>query len=220
MGFFDDMRPPAGQPAPVPPPAAKPQVDQELVGMIEKPKKRGRLGSAAFDFYRSLGDGRTFVQVARQFGVTESAVARFAGRHRWVERIHNESPQRAAEITEAVAIRVKDKVPALLSTSTADAEQARKVKDELLQVGMELVALGQQYLKTVPLSEPKDVLKAIDVGSRLMLQAVETSDEKSGASLVEMMKARLARLQAEPVKDAAFTAKPAEPVKGLDDDDE
>jgi ribosomal 50S subunit-associated protein YjgA (DUF615 family) len=122
-------------------------------------------------------------------------------------------------VSEAVAVRMKDMALPVASTSNADSEQARRVKEELLRVGAELVTLGQTYLKTVPLTEPQHILKAMDIGSRLMLQAVETSDAKSGQTLVEMMKARLARLQAEPAtKDADFTTRLAEPVKGLDDE--
>lgn len=215
MGFFDGLK--------VPVVPAKPPVDQDLVDQIgAEPvkKQRGRLGSAAFDYYRSLGDGRTFVQVAQRFSVTESAVARAAKRGRWRERIHNESPQRAAEISQAVAVRVQQAVPAMLLLSTSeDAEQARRVKNELLQVGMRLVATAEEYLAKAPLTEPQHILKALDIGSRLMLTATESKDAKDGQSLLALMQARLARLQVEPVKDATFTTKPAEPVRGLDDDE-
>ena len=205
----------------VPVTPAKP-IDVELTNMIgaEKPKKsRAKLGSAAFNHYRDQGDGRTLHATAVAFGVSDSAVCKFAKRHSWDLRIANESPQRAAEVSQAVAVRMKDKLPALLSASTADAdaEQARRVKDELLRVGAELVTLGQQYLKAVPLSEPQHVLKAIDLGSKLMLSAVESKDAKDGQTLIEMMKARLARLQAE--TPPVVTVKPAAPVKGLDDDE-
>jgi len=223
MAFFDDLRPgPARQPVPDTPPAAKP-VDQALVDQIgaePKAKPPGKLDGSAYDYWVRLGSSRSWVALGRAYGVSGSAAAKYGKRHRFEERLMRSQPSIIAETTAAVAVRVKEKAAALTNVDPSkDDERNRKVRDLLVETGLELLERAKRQLELVTLGEPKEVLAALRLSGDMLLKAVETSDAKSGATLVEMMKARLARLQADPVKDAEFTTKPAAPVKGLDDDE-
>jgi len=189
-------------------------IDQELADLITPPKpkrQRGRLGSAALEYYRSLGEGRTFVQVAREFGVTESAVAKFAKRHSWEKRIHLEDPVRVAEVSREVQLRVRQKAGDLVSVDPAgDAEKARKVRAELLTTGLELLELGKKHLELVPIAEPKDVMRCIELGAKLMQAAMANETDKNGSDLVLVMRQKLAALTGGPpseIKDAQVVEK-------------
>jgi hypothetical protein len=195
-------------------------IDQQLVEQIgAEPKQRGKLDSSAYAYWVGLGPTRSWVALGRAYGVSGSAAAKYGKRHRFEERLMRSQPSIIAETTAAVAMRVKEKTAALTNLDPSkDDERNRKVRDLLVETGLELLERAKRQLELVTLGEPKEVLAALRLSSDMLLKAVETSDERSGQTLVEMMKARLARLQVEPARDVEFTTKPAAPVKGLDDE--
>jgi len=61
-----------------------------------------RISESAFEYYVSLGEGRSYGNVAGHFGVSKRAIVKHAKRHRWAERL--------SKIEEAAQERVDQKL--------------------------------------------------------------------------------------------------------------
>lgn len=203
---------PAPGPVPVPVPP-KPTIDVELTNLITPPKPRakGKLPPEAFNYWVGLGDKRTFTAVALEYGCSASAVAKASVRNRWQQRLELERPERIQATTREVQLRVRQKVGDLVSVDPAgDAEKARRVKNELLTTGLELLELGKKHLELVALAEPKDVMRCIELGAKLMQAATENEADKNGSDLVLVMRQKLAALTGTTppeIKDAEIAEK-------------
>jgi len=64
----------------------------------------------AFEFYYVLGDSRSYMQVAQQFNVSKTSVAKWAKAFNWQERIEQrdiENSHRLAEKTDSIIVNEK-----------------------------------------------------------------------------------------------------------------
>jgi len=107
-----------------------------------------KVPSTAFEFYFSLGTGRSYQSVAAHFGVTKQAITKVAARERWAERL--------AELESASRQRSTEK-----ASETLDEMNERHLK--ILRAVQSKAIEG---LRSMPVSTARDILRALELVMR------------------------------------------------------
>jgi len=127
-----------------------------------------RIPIGAFEHYVSLGNGRSYEQVATHFGVTKRAVTKAAARERWSERL--------TKIERDAQTRVDEKL-------TESLEQMHLRHTKMLRA---MASRAVKALQEYPLTSGMDGLRAAEAVIKLeRLVAGEVTER--GASSVEVL---------------------------------
>ncbi len=109
-------------------------MDMMSTASSDQDPKPAKSHQEAFEFYVSLGPGRTYRQVAEKMGVSLPTVKRWAGANSWLSRVD----EREAQIARHVADRT-------IESAIEDLERKRKlVKAALIRLGQ---AIAQGKIK-------------------------------------------------------------------------
>ncbi|MCC7171376.1 MAG: hypothetical protein IT459_13090 [Planctomycetes bacterium] len=132
---------------------------------------RRKLGLEAFQYYFSLGDGRSYEAVAVHFGVSKTTVVNTAKRENWQTNV--ESMERAAR--SALEKRAVDEAVAM--------------KERHAKLARLAAAKGAEHLAQGRIEKTSDALRALKLGmdeERLAVlgpgkrDAVKTNEEAAG----------------------------------------
>ncbi len=108
----------------------------------------------AFDHYLSLGPGRSYDAVAKEFNVTKAAVVRLAQRESWQERIQR-IEAKTRELGDQRAV-----------------ESITSIRERHAKLGKLLQGRGAEAIVRLQIQKPADALRAIEVGIEQELEAV------------------------------------------------
>jgi len=151
----------------------------------------------AFDFYFSLGPGRSYQAVAAKYGVTKRAVTDLAKREAWQKRIedlHEKARQSATE------------------KALESLEEMNERHLAALRI-IELRALAA--LKGIPLNSALAAVRALDVAIRQERAIRGDSGEGGGASVEQIIRGEYAKWMTSGDAPAAVSMQ----IPGEDDDD-
>lgn len=127
-----------------------------------------RIPIGAFEYYVSLGNGRSYEQVAAHHGVTKRAVTKAAARERWSERL--------AKIERDAQTRIDEKL-------TESLEQMHLRHTKMLRA---MASRAVKALQEYPLTSGMDGLRAAEAVIKLeRLVAGEVTER--GATSVEVL---------------------------------
>lgn len=135
-----------------------------------------KLSEAAFSYYVALGPERSHLAVAKQFGVSKRTVASAAKRENWRERLAD---------AEAKARKVSDDmaVDTLAEMNTRHLKVAKFVQSK-----------GIEGLRSMPITNPADALRAIAIGLEKERLIRGEPTERTEAAIVEVIKKEVATL--------------------------
>lgn len=124
----------------------------------------------AFDFYYSLGPGRSYVTVAQKYGVTKRAVTSLAVQEGWQRKIVD-LERRARERTDT---RVVESIEAM---------QTRHIKTLQAVLGKALEAL-----RSMPLESAMEAVRAIEMVIRQERLARGEATDRTAINVEEIIK--------------------------------
>lgn len=107
-----------------------------------------KLPPEAYEYYLSLGLKRSYVAVAKQYGVSKAAVTSLAAKERWQERIRD---------SEAKARATTDK---------KQVESMEEIRERHLRSARLMQAKALETLRTMRLEDAMSAVKALDLGMR------------------------------------------------------
>ena len=105
-----------------------------------------KLPAESFDFYVGLGVGRSYQAVADQYGASKGAVVAKAKKEGWQDRL--------AKIEHDARSKSEEKA----------VETLEQVNDRHLKIARALQGKALEALRAMPLSEARDVIRALDLG--------------------------------------------------------
>jgi hypothetical protein len=107
-----------------------------------------KLPPESFDFYVALGFGRSYKQVADHFGVSKGTVTALAQRDDWQARL-TKLEQQARSRAEEKAV-----------------ETLEQMNERHLKIARALQGKALESLRSMPLMDAKDVIRALDLTVR------------------------------------------------------
>jgi len=156
----------------------------------------------AFDFYFSLGPGRSYGPVAERYGVTKRAVTKLAARERWQERL---------ERVEAEARASSDKKKA----ETLGAEKDHHLRALRLVLGKGIEALGRMAIDS-----PMDAVRAIAVAVREIRVELGEPSDRTAVSVEEIIRREYQRWMTPVEEEDGKATEPIEPPEPEKDQEE
>jgi hypothetical protein len=126
---------------------------------------RRKLPAEAFDVYVGLGIGRSYQQVAQHYGVSKGTVTAMAKKDDWQRRL----------------VRVEEK-----ARSRADekaVETLEQVNDRHLKIARALQGKALDALRSLPLEDAKDAIRALDLGVKQERVIMGEPNERSAVSV-------------------------------------
>lgn len=136
-----------------------------------------KLPEDAFDFYFSLGPGRSYDAVAKKFGVSKRSVTTLAAKEDWQARLANVQ-QKARERSDAKAI-----------------ETLEQMSDRHIKALQFVFAKGIETLRATPMESAADAVRAIlSAIKHERLVRGEATERTEGNSLEEITKREIATL--------------------------
>lgn len=136
-----------------------------------------KLPEDAFDFYFSLGPGRSYEAVAKKFGVSKRTVTTLAAKEDWQSRLANVH-QKARERSDAKAI-----------------ETLEQMSERHIKALQFVFAKGIETLRSMPMESAADAVRAIlSAIKHERLVRGEATERTEGNSLEEITKREIATL--------------------------
>ena len=129
-----------------------------------------KLPPDAFDFYYSLGPGRSYAAVGQKYGASKRAVTRLAVQEGWQQRIV-EVERRARERTDTKVVE------------SIEAMQTRHIKTLQAVLGKALEAL-----RSLPLASGMEAVRAIEMVIRQERLARGEATERTALNVEEIIK--------------------------------
>jgi len=130
----------------------------------------GKIPTDAFDFYFSLGLGRSYQAVAAKYGVTKRAVTKHATKENWKRRLE-ELEKRARESSDAKAVETLD-----------------QMADRHLKMLKIIQGKGLAALKMHPVANAMDAVRAIDIAIKQERLVRGEPSERTAVSVEETIK--------------------------------
>jgi len=129
-----------------------------------------RIPPDAFEYYVSLGTGRSYDAVARRFGVSKRAITKRAATDRWRERL--------AQIEATARERTEEKL-----AETLEAVNGRHLKT--LRV---IQAKALQALQSMALDSAMDAVRALDLAIRNERVILGEPGERTAVSVEDVIR--------------------------------
>ncbi len=121
----------------------------------------------AFEFYVSLGDGRSYDAVGKQYGVHKRSVQRAANRERW--------PERLERIVDAAQARVDEKL-------IGDMEEMKLRHRKLVRA---MASRAAQAIAAYPLEDGMQGIRAGEVAVKLERLLSGESNDRSEQVIID-----------------------------------
>ena len=134
-----------------------------------------KIPADAFDYYFSLGPGRSYQQVADRYGVTKRAVTALAKRENWQARL--------AEIEEKARVRLDEK-----KGDALDAAHEQRLKALRLVLGK-----GIEGLRGMSINSPRDAVQAIGLAVREIRVELGEPSDRTAISIEDTIRKEYSR---------------------------
>jgi len=135
-----------------------------------------RIPEHAFDFYANLGPGRSYGQVAKEYGVSRRAVAQRADRDGWKARLQH--------IEEEARKRGDERL----------VETFDEVRSRHLRTVRAMHARALTALKQFPLQDPMQAIRAAELTIKLERMILGEPSDSPGGSVEEITREEMRRL--------------------------
>lgn len=129
----------------------------------------------AFDFYFSLGPGRSYQAVAEKYGVTKKAVTNLAKRENWQQRL--------ADI-EAKAREEADQ---------QKADESKRAHEHRMKALRLVLGKGVEALQRLSFESPADAARAVGLAVKEMRVELDEPSERTAVSVEETIRREYAR---------------------------
>jgi len=135
-----------------------------------------KIPTNAFEYYFSLGPGRSYQAVAAHYVVTKQAITKVAQKERWAERLAELEVQARQRSTERAA------------------ETLEEMNERHLKILRAVLNKAIEGLKAVPVSTAKDILRALEMVIRQERLIRGQPDDRPEMSLEEITRREIATL--------------------------
>lgn len=130
---------------------------------------RNRIPAEAFDYYRDLGPGRSYVLVARKFGVSVRGVTKRAVKEGWQARLLRIAAEAAAKSDEKAV------------------GEAAAVNDRHLRVIRAIQHKALAALQSLPLNSGMDAVRALDMSVKAERLVLGTDDDRQQPAVIQVI---------------------------------
>jgi hypothetical protein len=134
-----------------------------------------KLPADAFQFYVTLGPGRSYQKVAEHFGTSKRTVTKHAVQENWATRLL-EAEAEARERSEAKAV-----------------ETLEAMNERHLKIARALQAKAVKALQELPLDTARDIIKALELGLRQERLVRGEPTDRNALTLEEITKREMTR---------------------------
>ena len=141
---------------------------------------RRKIPADAFDFYVSLGEGRSYRAVADKFAVSKQAVTKCAARENWQRRLA-QIEAKSREQSEKKAL-----------------ETMAAVRERHFAAARVIQAKALEGLRNMSLDSALDAVRALDIGIKQERILIGEPSERTAISIEDVIKREYERWMADP----------------------